>query len=85
MQYTALTQVISCFIVAVLAVALICDRRYEDGCIGRLFLGLLFVACLLILYEYFATEVDRYVRPPIAWFDMGVAGFMLRHADRQNG
>lgn len=82
MQYTTFLHILACHIVVVLAVALIADRRYEDGCIGRFALIVLAITCVLVLWEFWMTDVDRYIRPTTAWFSLGVMIFMARHAYR---
>lgn len=81
-HYAANLYIGSLIFILVVAVWLIFDRRYDDGCLGRIALGIMVVACSLTLWERFTTEVDRLVAPTTSWLAFAFAIFMLRHAYR---
>lgn len=61
-------------------------RKYEEGIVGNLFLGLMFIAALVILWDIHVRPISVTLErlPEPAWLLLIVcaAMFMLRHAYR---
>lgn len=67
--------------VAMLALFFIVCRKYEEGVVGNLFLGLLIIACGVIVLDAFRGKLEL-PAPHYYMLIVGMAVFMLRHAWR---
>lgn len=85
MSTGTLIYIVACHVILFISASLVFHPRYEDGIFGRAGLGLMAIAALLVLIDFWlgnGSGVAFYVNTTSGWMATGMAVFLARHAWR---
>ena len=73
--------VICSVLIGLMALLLVSHCKYEDGVLGRIGLVIVFIACLVIVWESI-NGVEYEVNPTTLTMQFGFCAFLIRHVYR---
>lgn len=68
-------------LVGLMALLLVSHGKYEDGVVGRIGLVIVFIACLVVVWESI-NGVEYDVNPTTLTMQVGFCAFLIRHVYR---